>query len=148
MFVFGILALYGYLWIILQDEIENNNDIFSNLEFYKKLFHRNKRRYFSLASIALLCTSLFVIWLIIKHVPFLTYIAIFAGFLFFIYWSFMYNAVAIGIFAQDFNPLSALKVSMILQITSSCLIEYLIAFGCMLIYILIIWLIGWAVMTI
>lgn len=144
----GLIISNGYMWTIFQNEVEEDSKDFPKWHFVNDFFIGLKGLIFSLACIAILASVLFVLWLLIQYVPDSRNIALVIAAIWSIYWLLMFNVVAMGIFAENFNPVEALKISTIAEIITGCWLNYLIAGLYMVAYILIIGLIGWACIAI
>jgi len=142
--VIGAIVLNGYLWAIFQNEIEENNSEFPKWNFINNFFVGLKGLIFSLTSIAILALILFILWIIVQHVPAFQNIAFVIAVIWSVYWLLMLNSVAMGIFSENFNPVEALKIPTIAEIINNCWLNYLIAGFYMVTYIFIIAMIGWA----
>jgi hypothetical protein len=142
MLITGLLILYGYLFTIVQEELENEDDeINENMpdwKFVNNFFTGIKGSIFSALILALFFTGILTLKLIALKIPAANFLSYMIGGIGTIYCIFAFHAAAIGMFAQDFNPIVALKVSVITQIIKECWLEYTVAFIYMLLYMLII----------
>lgn len=134
----------GYLWSIFQHEVEEDDNDFPKWHFINNFFIGLKGLIFSLASIALLMLVLFVLWFILQNMPDFKNIVFMIAIIWSIYWLLMFNAVAMGMFSENFNPAEALKIVTIAEIINGCWLNYLIAAFYMIGYIFIIGMVGWA----
>jgi len=140
----ALIVTNGYLWTIFQNEVEDENDDLPKWHYVNDFFIGLRGVIFSLACIILLAAVLAALWFLVQYVPDSKNIAIIIAIIYFIYWLLMFNAIAMGIFSENFNPIEALNFSTITEVIIGCWLNYLIACFYMIAYIFIIGMACWA----
>jgi len=140
----ALIILNGYLWTIFAQEVQYDDNDFPKMHFINNFFIGLKGMIFFLGSIILLAAVLFALWLIIQYVPNSRNISLIVAAIWFIYWLFIFNPVAMGLFSENFDPFEALNFSTIGDVINGSWLNYLIAILYIFGYIFIIGMTSWA----
>ena len=144
----ALIISNGYLWSIFQNEVQEDSNNFPKWNFISNFFIGLKGLIFFIASAFVLAVIIFILWLILQRVPDFKNAAYIIAGICSIYWLLMFNAVAMGLFSENFNPLEALNLTTIVGITIGCWLDYLKAFLYIAAYALIIGMMYWAAISI
>lgn len=140
----ALIISNGYLWAIFQHEAEEDDNELPKWNYINDFFIGVKGLIFFLSALTLFSIVILMLWFLDKYVPSLGNITLILAVIWLVYWLFMFNPVSMGIFSENFNPVEALKFSLIAEIINGCWLDYLISGFYMFAYTFILGMIGWA----